>query len=83
MILEVIGQRARQNDSYYYIQPPYSHPPSNPPNLTRLDAKMSGPSETSKPAEKPITQTKETNPATKLEEDDEFEDFPSEGIVGS
>ena len=26
------------------------------------------------------TQSKENNPAAKLEEDDEFEDFPSEGI---
>jgi len=42
---------------------------------------MSGPSttEASKTTEKPSTQNKETTtPATKLEEDDEFEDFPSE-----
>jgi len=40
---------------------------------------MSGPSttEAAKTAEK-STQNKETTPATKLEEDDEFEDFPSE-----
>jgi len=42
---------------------------------------MSGPSETSKPADKPTTQIKEANPPTKLEEDDEFEDFPSEGML--
>jgi len=39
---------------------------------------MSGPADASKAAEVKATPPKEQNPLTKLEEDDEFEDFPAE-----
>jgi hypothetical protein len=41
---------------------------------------MSGPADASKAAEVKATPPKEQNPLTKLEEDDEFEDFPAEGM---
>jgi hypothetical protein len=41
---------------------------------------MSGPAESSKNAEVKAAPPKEQNPLTKLEEDDEFEDFPAEGM---
>jgi hypothetical protein len=48
-----------------------------------INPNMSGPADASKNAEVKATPPKEQNPLTKLEEDDEFEDFPAEGMLSA